>query len=302
MRTDLGGGSWIHFEDPGDDEQATLRDDLGVSVEWIRDALDPYQRPRFQRSGDLALILVLCARTARRRPEPFATVPFGIHLLPAGLVTICRRDPDLMEGVRGAGDEALKDPRGTALMLLAANEEVFRNGLREVHDRSTFEEEELRSSLTGARLGELIDQGRSLAYFESALRSNDRMLDAVREDGLFGDNGEMQALLDEVRERNEENGELAAVFTRIHNDLMDGFSSLVSMNLNALVRTLTELTIALAVPAIVAAMWGMNVSVPFEDREMGFVLMAALVVTFAVATFLLIRFAERMGSRHTRRS
>ena len=207
-----------------------------------------------------------------------------------------------MDEVLGSAGGAREDPRGTMLGLLAANEEVFRNDLREIHDRSTFEEEELRASLTGERLGELIDQGRSLAYFESALRSNDRMLDAVREDGLFGDGGELQSLLHEVRERNEENGEIAAVFTRIHNDLMEGWSALVSMNLNALVRTLTEITIALAVPAIVAALWGMNVALPFEDQEVAFAVLVVLVAVAAAATFLLIRFAERVGRRRTRRS
>ena len=49
MRTDPE-GSWIHFEDPDDDERAWLRD-AGVPDDWVRDSLDPYQRPRFQRSA-----------------------------------------------------------------------------------------------------------------------------------------------------------------------------------------------------------------------------------------------------------
>jgi magnesium transporter len=107
---------------------------------------------------------------------------------------------------------------------------------------------------------------------------------------------------DEVSERNEENAELAQVFTRIHNDLMEGFSSLVSMNLNALVRTLTEVTIALAVPALIAAMWGMNVSLPFEDVEIAFAVLTALIMVLAVVAFVLIRFAERFGRVPGRRS
>lgn len=302
MRTDLREGSWVHVEDPDSAEQAALRDGYGIPADWVSDALDPYQRPRFQRQGELVLIIVLCPRTVRARPEPFATVPLGIVLQPDRAVTVCGRDPDVIGDIRRAGDGHRAGPRLVALELLLANEQVFRDGLGEIHDRSTFEEEELRSSLTGQRLGDLIDQGRSLAYFESALRSNDRMLDAARDDGLFSGEEDLEALLDEVRERNEENGELAAVFTRIHNDLMDGFSSLVSMNLNSLVRTLTEITIALAVPAIIAAMWGMNIGLPLEEHDTAFVLLALLIVAFGVAAFFVIRFAERIRPRLRRRS
>ncbi len=302
MRTDLREGAWIHVEDPDEEEQAWLRDGAGIPADWVRDALDPYQRPRFERSGDLVLLLVLCPRTARQRPEPFATVPLGIVLLPDRTVTICRRDPDLIDAARGVGEDGARSAPEIALALLAANEEIFRRDLREIHDRSTFEEEELRASLTGGRLGDLIDQGRSLAYFDSALRSNGRMLETARGDGLFDGDGGMRAVFEEVRERNDENAELAEVFSRIHGDLMEGFSSLVSMNLNALVRTLTEITIALAVPAIIVGLWGMNVPVPFEEGRIAFAALTVLVVALAAITFLAIRYAERIGSRPGRRS
>jgi magnesium transporter len=68
------------------------------------------------------------------------------------------------------------------------------------------------------------------------------------------------------------------------------------------VRTLTEITIALAVPAIIAALWGMNVPLPLEDREIAFAVIAGLVAALAVVTFLAIRYAERIGPRPGRRS
>jgi magnesium transporter len=74
------------------------------------------------------------------------------------------------------------------------------------------------------------------------------------------------------------------------------------MNLNALVRTLTEITIALAVPAIIAAMWGMNVRLPLEEHEIAFAVLTALIVALAVATFLAIRYAEAIGLRLVRRN
>jgi len=75
---------------------------------------------------------------------------------------------------------------------------------------------------------------------------------------------------------------------------MEGFSSLVSMNLNVLVRTLTEITIALALPALVVGLWGMNVAVPFEEVDIAFAVLLGLMVVVAIATFFAIRFGERI--------
>ncbi len=230
---------------------------------------------------------MLSPRTVRNRPEPFATVPVGLVLASDRVVTITRRDPDMIADLQAGPSPRPDDPAAFAVALLAANEEVYRQELREIHDRSTFKEVELKRSLTGERLAELIDHGRSLAYFSSALESNGRMLASVREDGLAGAE---EAAFDEVVERNGENAEIAAVFTRIHGDLMEGFSSLASMNLNVLVRTLTEITIALAIPAMVIGLWGMNVIVPLEETEIAF----AIVVGLAIVSFLAIRFGENI--------
>ena len=152
MRTNLRGGARTHVEDPDEEEQARLRYGASIPVDWIGDALDPYQRPRSQRSNGLVLLTVLCSRAVRRRPEPFATVQLGIVPLPDRAVTISWRDPDLIDDTRGGGDNRARSPPGIALEILAANMEIFRRDLHEIHDHSTFEEEELRGSLTGGAL------------------------------------------------------------------------------------------------------------------------------------------------------
>lgn len=112
----------------------------------------------------------------------------------------------------------------------------------------------------------------------------------------------MRAALEEVRERNDENPELAEVSSRIHGDLMGEFSSLDSMNLNGLVRTLTKITIALAVPAIIVGLGGINVPTPFTGSRIGFAVLTVLVVALTVVTFLAIRYAERISPRPGQRS
>ncbi|MDD2474091.1 MAG: CorA family divalent cation transporter, partial [Methanoculleus sp.] len=88
---------------------------------------------------------------------------------------------------------------------------------------------------------------------------------------------------------------------KLHNDLIGGFTSLVSLNLNNLVRTLTEITIALSVPAIIGALWGMEVSLPLKEHSLAFWVILSLMGVLAVATFVIIRAGELLDpARHRR--
>ncbi len=179
-------------------------------------------------------------------------------------------------------------PPGIGLAVIAANEEVFRRDLREIHDHSTFEEKELWASLTGRAPRKPDRQG------SAAPRTPTRLVDRTggcrRRSAATGSSRATgtEGRIEEVRERNDENAELSEVFSRVHGELMEGFSSLVSMNRNTPVRTLTEIRIALAVrPSSWAP--GSNVPTPFAGSRIGVDVLTVPVGALTRVTYLAIR-------------
>lgn len=115
------------------------------------------------------------------------TIPPGCVLVPDGRVTIYRCDPNLVDDVREADEDPDRSRQEIALALLAENEAVSRGDFRAIHDPSTIETWGLRDSFSGERPGEPIDQGRSISHIGPAPRSNGRMLDAICDERLSGD-------------------------------------------------------------------------------------------------------------------
>ena len=57
---------------------------------------------------------------------------------------------------------------------------------------------------------------------------------------------------------------------------MDAYASIISNNLNGVMKFLTSITIVLAIPTMISSFWGMNVGLPFQNNKFGFLIMVAI--------------------------
>ena len=73
---------------------------------------------------------------------------------------------------------------------------------------------------------------------------------------------------------------MSRIYSEILNGTMDAYASIISNNLNVVMKFLTSITIVISIPTLIASFWGMNVPVPFQDNPYGFVIL--LVFSFAV--------------------
>ena len=99
---------------------------------------------------------------------------------------------------------------------------------------------------------------------------------------------EDEDMLEDAITENRQAIEMAQIYRDILNGTMDAYASIISNNLNGVMKFLTSITIILAVPTMISSFWGMNVSLPFEKSPMGFVIMIiiAIIMTVAVTWWL----------------
>ena len=69
---------------------------------------------------------------------------------------------------------------------------------------------------------------------------------------------------------------MAQIYTNILNGTMDAYASIISNNLNGVMKFLTSITIILAVPTMISSLWGMNVGLPFQNNQYGFIIILAI--------------------------
>ena len=153
----------------------------------------------------------------------------------------------------------------------------------------------LRQSMENSELFNLLDLQKSLTYFSTSLRSNSivmerllRLRNATASQHLIKVYEEDEDLLDDVIIEYKQAVEMVEMYSHILNSMMEVFASIISNNLNLVMKFLASVTILLAIPTLISGLWGMNVHVPFADSPHGFAIVVCLAFVVAIGSALFL--------------
>ncbi len=268
VRTDrIESGVWINLVNPSQREMSRLAAKLGVDIDVLKAALDEEERPRLSIEDGALLIIVDVPTTAHEGSlDLYTTIPLAIVLTPLCVVTVCLRGDTLMEDfvegkVRGF---AADNPTRFVLQILHRAAMRYLQYLRAIDRTSHRIEEELHGSLKNKELIQLLKLEKSLVYFSTSLKSNEGVLERLVRMHA-GKLGELdQELMDDVLIEHKQALEMANIYSNILTGTMDAFASVISNNLNIVMKVLTSVTIVLAIPTMVSSFFGMNVGLPLS--------------------------------------
>lgn len=284
----MANGAWVNAIDPTPEEIDKLIN-WGVESDYINYSLDQDEMPRIERDDDYTFILI---RIPIHRPEsdiPYTTVPLGIMILGNMIVTICRYESNIFKVLANGKYRLLKTGKRYRLALYIFLETAARylTCLREINRATETVEDQLQRSTRNREVLELLKYQKCLTYFATALRSNEVMMERVQKTQIFNYYEEDQDLLEDVLTENQQAIQMTNINTEILSSMMDAFASIISNNLNGVMKALAALTIVVSLPATVAAFYGMNVTLPGESHPLAFLLVFGIAIALtAVATFI----------------
>jgi magnesium transporter len=273
----IANGAWVNVVDPTPDEIEKLVK-WGVDMDYINYSLDQDEMPRMERDEDYTFILL---RIPLHQPEsdvPYMTVPLGIMILGNKIVTVCRYDSDIFKVLANGKYRLLKTGKRyrLALYIFLETSARYLNLLREINRATELVEDKLQKSTRNREVLDLLKYQKSLTYFATALRSNEVMMERVQRTQLFNYYEEDQDLLEDVLTENQQAIQMTTITTEILSSMMDAFASIISNNLNGVMKALAALTIVVSLPGTVAAFYGMNVALPGESHPLAFLLVLAI--------------------------
>ena len=284
-------GVWIHLNRPTKEEIEEVCAQTGVLVDLLTAALDEEEAARIEREEDQTLVLVdIPVVEPEGTSFVYNTLPLGIVLLDNMVITVCLEDTTIIEDFmenRVRGFDTCKKTR-FVLQLLYRTSTKFLQYLRQIDKVSTQVESALHKSMKNRELIQMLKLEKSLVYFSTSLKGNEVVLEKMLKTNFIKRYPDDEDLLEDVIIENKQAIEMAAIYREILTGTMDAFASVISNNLNIVMKLLTSITIIMAVPTMVASLWGMNVPVPFQYVSTGFyvVLGIALVITAVVALVL----------------
>ena len=284
----MANGAWIKVVDPTPEEIQKLVD-WGIDADYINYSLDLDEMPRMERDEDYTFILI---RIPHRQPEsdiPYTTIPLGIMIRGNVIVTICRYDKEMFKVLANGKYRLLKTGKRYrfALYIFLETATRYLTHLREINRMTEAVEDQLQKSTRNREVLELLRYQKSLTYFATALRSNEVMMERVQRTQIFNYYEEDQDLLEDVLTENQQAIQMTNINTEILSSMMDAFASIISNNLNGVMKALAAITIIINVPAVVAAFYGMNVTLPGEGHPLAFLTVIGISLSLtAIATFI----------------
>ena len=147
-------------------------------------------------------------------------------------------------------------------------------------------ERKLHKAQKNRELMELLELEKSLLYFSTSLRSNEVVLEKLMKTEKIKKYPEDTELLEDVIIENKQAIEMANIYSGNLNVTTEAVASVISNNLNIVMKLLTTITLVMSIPTMVASFYGMNVlGIPFAQHPqgfwvvIGFTLVLSLVVT-----------------------
>lgn len=281
-------GAWANVVDPTPEEMKKLMD-WGMDMDYINYALDQDEMPRLERDDEYTFILL---RIPIHQPDsdiPYTTVPLAMMILGNKIITVCRYDSDIFKVLATGKYRLLKTGKRYRLALYIFLETAARylNLLREINRATELVEDQLQKSTRNREVLELLKYQKCLTYFATALRSNEVMMERVQRTQLFNYYEEDQDLLEDVLTENQQAIQMTTITTEILSSMMDAFASIISNNLNGVMKALAALTIIVSLPGTVAAFYGMNVALPGESHPLAFLLVLAIAIALTSTAILI---------------
>ncbi|MEN6409710.1 MAG: magnesium transporter CorA family protein, partial [Anaerolineaceae bacterium] len=148
-------------------------------------------------------------------------------------------------------------------------------------------EDRLQMSMRNKEVLELLKYQKSLVYFTTALKSNELLMERLQRSQLFRMYPDDEDLLEDVLTENQQAIEMTNIANNILSGMMDAFASIISNNLNVVMKFLTSMTIVLSLPTIVTSFFGMNVQLPFASSPYAYLIVIAIFMFMSAVTIFI---------------
>lgn len=260
-------GCWVNLVRPTSDEITHVLATTGVEEDFLRAALDPEESSRVELEEDQTLLIVDIPTLEESNVEQdeskiFGTLPMGIIVLPNTVITVCLQDTTVLRGIAQNKVRDIHTAMRTrfVLQILLRVAGLFLRNLRMIERDFTKIERRLYDSLKNEELIQLLGLSKSLVYFSASLKGNEVTMEKMLRGRILKLYEDDRDLLEDALIEIRQAIEMAGIYSSILAGTMDAYASVVSNNLNIIMKVLTVITIIMTIPNIIFGFYGMNIT------------------------------------------
>ena len=281
---------WINIEFPDEDDLHFLTEDLGVPSEFLADIADVDERPRTEKEDDWQLTILRIPLESNIQGLPYMTVPVGVITGKETTITVCYRKsqliPDFISHIRRKSI-SITSQADFITRMIYSSAVWFLKYLKLIYLEINRAEKELEESVRNEDLMRIMRLQKSLVYFSTSIRGNEAMLGRLRTATRAGEID--PDLVEDVSIELRQAYNTINIYTDICNSTMDALGSIISNNVNTIMKRMTSLQIVLTIPTMIASFYGMNVDVYIAGWHYSFVAIMIISVIISAIAFVLFK-------------
>lgn len=284
--------SWVNVTCPDHDDFEFLTRELNVPESFLNDIADTDERPRTEKEGNWLLTILRIPLLNKDDDIPYITVPIGIITNNEIIVSVCYYQtemvPDFIEHTRRKSI-AVRNKVDLILRLIYSSAVWFLKYLKQINNDITAAENELEMSIRNEDLLRLMRLQKTLVFFNTSIRGNEVMIGKLRT--IFQTSGFLdEELIEDVIIELKQAFNTVNIYSDILTGTMDAFASIISNNVNAIMKRMTSLSITLMLPTLIASFYGMNVS--FEMEKMPYAFFWIVICSIALSALVFVIFKK----------
>lgn len=252
-------GSWVNIETPTPDELTNLKAKFGLPEDFLNDLSDIDERPRVEHNDGWDCIVLRIP--VRDNDMPFVTIPLGVMIKDEYIVTACLyRNTLISDFIEHTQKRhtTISSSSDFILRLLKSSAYWYIRYLKDVKNIVADAEVDLKKSIRNEDLLKLMNLQKTFVIFATSISGNNILLERINR--LYRDELD-KGLLEDVSIELRQADSTVTIATQMLDRTMNTYASVISNNVNAIMKRLTSISLILMIPTLIASFYGMNVDV-----------------------------------------
>lgn len=279
-------GCWINLTSPTSEELSEISSIIEIPEYVISSLKDIDEMSAIERDNNFLFIVT---RTPQKNLDnvglEYSTIPLGIIILDNYLITLCFNENDVITQLKTKKVYTAEKVQAT-LKILLISAKTYLKYLNIINKKIHIIQDNLKKSMKNKEIFDLLNIEKSLVYFSTSLNSNQFLIERLT--NAFTQFEHDKELLEDTKEENKQAIEMTNIYSNILSGMMDAFASVISNNLNMVMKILTSITLVLMMPTLVASIYGMNIALPFQKSPHAFLITMAISFALSIVSVLIL--------------
>lgn len=275
---------WISAVNPTEADKTYLLNELRIPEAFYNDIEDVDERPRIEYEDGWCLIILRMPVHHNDERLPYTTAPLGVMFKDDTFVSLCFTDNDLIADFISYSQKKRILPENhfeLVLRLLLSSSIWFQKYLKQINQLIKSAENNLEKSIRNEDLQALLQIEKCLVYFITSIKGNEMLFYRIRNLKNHRDSFDPD-LIEDVEIELRQAQDTTNIYSDILTGTMDAYASVISNNLNVIMKRLTSISIILMIPTLIASFYGMNVPNSLQENPHGLWLIA--LVSFIISS------------------